>query len=75
MFGAEAVSPLSRHYGHECGPSHNHEGQALGASRDRETVHGKKIPPPRVFGHNSAPLRLIGTRIGGNSSYRSPGAF
>ena len=40
----------------------------------KDTVHGKKIPP-RVFGHNSAPWRLPGTRIGGNFSYRSPGAF
>merc|ERR1712078_865942 len=29
----------------------------------------------RVFGHNSAPWRRIGTRIGGNSSYKPPGAF
>ena len=28
-----------------------------------------------VFGHNSAPWRLIGTRLGGNESYKLPGAF
>ena len=27
------------------------------------------------FGHNSAPRRPIGTRIGGNESYRPPGPF
>ena len=26
-----------------------------------------------VFGHNSLPRRLIGTRIGGNASYQPPG--
>ena len=29
----------------------------------------------RFFGHNSAPRRLIGTRIGGNESYRPPVPF
>ena len=29
----------------------------------------------RFWGHNSAPWRSTGTRIGGNFSYRSPGAF
>ena len=27
------------------------------------------------FYHNSAPCRRIGTRIGGNESYKPPGAF
>ena len=31
-------------------------------------------PPPRVFGHNSLPRALVGTRIGGNCSYKPPGA-
>ena len=29
---------------------------------------------PRVFGHNSLPRTLTGTRIGGNGSYQLPGA-
>ena len=33
-----------------------------------------KSSPPRVFGHNSLPRTLTGTRIGGNGSYQPPGA-
>ena len=33
-----------------------------------------KKSPPRVFGHNSLPRTLTGTRIGGNASYQPPGA-
>ena len=32
-----------------------------------------KKSPPRVFGHNSLPRTLPGTRIGGNGSYKPPG--
>ena len=34
----------------------------------------KKISPRRVFGYNSLPWLLIDTRIGGNASYKPPGA-
>ena len=34
-----------------------------------------KKSPPRVFGHNSWPRALVGTRIGGNGSYQPPGAL
>ena len=34
----------------------------------------KKKFPPRVFGHNSWPRALPGTRIGRNGSYKPPGA-
>ena len=29
--------------------------------------------PPKVFGHNSLPRALAGTRIGGDGSYQPPG--
>ena len=34
----------------------------------------EKIPPRRVFGYNSLPRALFGTRVGGNGSYQLPGA-
>ena len=34
----------------------------------------KQIPPTRIFGHNSLPRGHIGTRIGGNTSNKAPGA-
>ena len=38
------------------------------------TVDGKTIPPRRVFGYKSSPWALTGIRIGGNGSYKPPGA-
>ena len=47
----------------------------LNASADLcGTVLGQENPPRRVFGHISLPRALIGTRIGGNASYKPPGA-
>ena len=38
------------------------------------TVLGKKNPPRKVFGYNSLLQHRRGTRIGGNASYKPPGA-
>ena len=40
-----------------------------------DTVPGKKKITPQVFGHNSLRKHRGGTRMGGNESYKPPGAF
>ena len=37
-------------------------------------IYRRRFKNNTVFGHNSLPQALIGTRIGGNGSYQPPGA-